>query len=129
MKRYTLTELVQQCESNAEQPVDLALWDAASPIGNEVLDDTPSEQIKMKFPVTLTPDMEVGGFVVTFDAVPEAITQGETLEEALAMAKDALELALSFYFEENLALPVPLKPKLGQHVIEVSVTDLRGNHL
>jgi antitoxin HicB len=83
----------------------------------------------MKFPVNLTPDEDVGGFVVTFDAVPEAITEGDTIEQALAMGKEALELALSFYFEENLAVPVPLEPKPGQHVIEVSISKLRGNHL
>ena len=30
------------------------------------------------YPVTLTPDKKVGGFVVTFTDIPEAITQGET---------------------------------------------------
>lgn len=122
MKRYTLEELLQQCDPNAENPADLAIWDAAYPVGNEVLEDTPAKLIKMKFPVTLTPDYEAGGFVVTFDAVPEAITEGDTIEQALAMGKEALELALSFYFEENLAVPVPLEPKPGQHVIEVSIS-------
>lgn len=128
MNRYTLTELVQQCNPNVENPADLALWDAALPIGNEVIDDMLTKQFKIKFPVNLTPDEDAGGFVVTFDAIPEAITQGETIEEALAMGKEALELALSFYFEENLAVPEPLEPKLGQHVIEASVTEQRGNH-
>ena len=44
----------------------------------------------MKFPVTLTRDETDGGFVVTFRDIPEAITQGETVEDALVMAKDAL---------------------------------------
>jgi antitoxin HicB len=35
-----------------------------------------------------------GGFVVTFPDVPEAITAGETREEALANATEALGLAL-----------------------------------
>jgi antitoxin HicB len=48
----------------------------------------------MKFPVTLTSDETDGGFVVTFPDIPEAITQGETREEALAMAQEALEAAL-----------------------------------
>jgi predicted RNase H-like HicB family nuclease len=129
MNRYTLAEFVQQCNPNAEPSADLVVWDAAPPIGNEVFDDMPAKLIKMKFPVTLTPDYEVGGFVVTFDAVPEAITQGDTIEQALAMGKEALELALSFYFEDHLAVPVPLEPKPGQHVIEVPVSQLRGNHL
>jgi antitoxin ChpS len=34
MNRYTLAELLQQCDPNAEPPADLALWDAAHLIGN-----------------------------------------------------------------------------------------------
>jgi antitoxin HicB len=73
----------------------------------------------MKFPVTLTPDAEDGGFVVTFPDIPEAITQGETEEEALAMAQEALQAALEFYFEDKRAVPAPSKPKRGQHVVEL----------
>jgi len=69
------------------------------------------------YPVTLTPDN--GGFVVTFTDIPEAITQGETEDEALAAAKDALESALDFYFEDKRAVPTPSKAKRGQHVIEL----------
>ena len=73
----------------------------------------------MKFPVNLTPDKDDGGFVVTFTDIPEAITQGDTIEEALAMAQDALETAIEFYFEDKRAVPVPSKPKRQQHVIEL----------
>jgi len=73
----------------------------------------------MKFPVILTPDEEVGGFVVTFPDIPEAITQGETFDEAISMARDALETALEFYFDDKRAVPKPSKPKRGQHNIEL----------
>ena len=73
----------------------------------------------MKFPVTLTPDEASGGFVVTFPDIPEAITQGETKEEALAMAHEALEAALEFYFEDKRAVPAPSKAKRGQHIVEL----------
>jgi len=72
----------------------------------------------MKFPVILTPD-ESGGFVVTFPDIPEAITQGETKEEALAMAKEALEAALEFYFEDKRAVPAPSKVRRGQSAVEL----------
>jgi antitoxin HicB len=71
------------------------------------------------YPVTLTADRKDGGFVVTFTDIPEAITQGDTKEEALAAAKDALESALDFYFEDKRTVPAPSKPKRGQHVIEL----------
>jgi len=71
------------------------------------------------YPVTLTPDEADGGFVVTFVDIPEAITQGDTEAEALAAAKDALESALDFYFEDKRAVPAPSKAKRGQNVIEL----------
>jgi antitoxin HicB len=45
------------------------------------------------FDARLEPDPD-GGFIVTFPDVPEAITAGETREEALANATEALGLAL-----------------------------------
>ena len=72
-----------------------------------------------KYPVTLTPDDDDGGFVVGFADIPEAITQGDTEAEALAAARDALESALDFYFEDKRAVPMPSKPKRGQRVVEL----------
>jgi len=37
---------------------------------------------------------EEGGFVVHVPALPEVCTEGETEEEALAMAREAIELVL-----------------------------------
>jgi antitoxin HicB len=71
------------------------------------------------YPVTLTPDEVDGGFIVTFVDIPEAITQGDTEAEALAAARDALESALDFYFEDKRAVPAPSKAKRGQNVIEL----------
>ena len=73
----------------------------------------------MNFPVNLKADKEDGGFVVTFPDIPEAITQGDSIEEALAMALEALETALEFYFEDRRAVPKPSKPKRGQHVVRL----------
>jgi antitoxin HicB len=69
------------------------------------------------YPVTLKRDD--GGFVVTFKDIPEAITQEETETEALAAAKDALETALDFYFEDHRAVPLPSKAKPRQPVVEL----------
>ena len=62
------------------------------------------------YPVHLEP-AEEGGFVVTFPDVPEAITQGEDLEEALLQAQDALETALSFYISGKKDIPTPSPPE------------------
>ena len=45
------------------------------------------------------------GFLVTFPAVPEAITGGDTLEQAFLNAVDALEVALLTYAKDGRALP------------------------
>ena len=64
---------------------------------------------RFSFPATLTPDLEDGGFVVTFRDLPEAITQGDTLEECLAEAADCLEEALAARIDDNLTIPMPSK--------------------
>ena len=59
----------------------------------------------LKFPAYFEPASE-GGFVVTFQDVPEAITQGDSLEEARTAAGDALVTALEFYFADQRPVPV-----------------------
>ena len=56
------------------------------------------------------------GFVVTFRDIPEAITQGDTYEEAVEMAEDALLTAMDFYFEDNRPVPAPT-PVEGDEVL------------
>ena len=46
------------------------------------------------YPATLT-EQEEGGYLVQFTDFPEAITQGETKEDALAEAIDCLEEAIA----------------------------------
>ena len=76
----------------------------------------------LAYPVILTPDKEAGGFVVTFPDIPEAITQGETVEEALAMAAEALETAMDFYFDSKRAVPMPSLAKRRQHVVALPLS-------
>lgn len=72
----------------------------------------------MRYPAHLEPEEE-GGFVVTFPDIPEAITQGEDVEDALMHAADALESALDFYFEDRRRIPMPSKPKRGQYLVDL----------
>jgi len=46
-----------------------------------------------------------GGFLITFPDVPEAITGGKDMPEAMANASDGLAVALSGYFADDRALP------------------------
>jgi antitoxin HicB len=72
----------------------------------------------MRFPAKFARAKE-GGFVVTFPDIPEAITQGDSIDDAMHHAADALESALDFYFEEGRRVPLPSRPKRGQRVIEL----------
>lgn len=47
-----------------------------------------------------------GGFVAHFPDIPEAVTQGETLEECIDMAKDVLDEVLERYIFERREIPV-----------------------
>lgn len=76
----------------------------------------------LAYPVILDPQPE-GGFVVTFPDVPEAITQGEDVDEALMYAVDALESALSFYVDDRKPLPKPSRPKRGQRTVRPSALE------
>jgi antitoxin HicB len=72
-----------------------------------------------EYPVTLTPDTN-GTILVTFKDVPEAVTFGESEDDALRHAKDALDSALSFYVDARQQLPTPSKPKRGQKTVSYS---------
>lgn len=57
------------------------------------------------YPAVLTPDKQDGGFVVTFPDVPEAITQGEDVPDALQQAADCLEEAIVGRIRRRACLP------------------------
>ncbi|NRN28018.1 type II toxin-antitoxin system HicB family antitoxin [Photorhabdus heterorhabditis] len=73
----------------------------------------------MRYPVTLEP-VEEGGYFVSFPDIPEALTQGDTREEALEMALDALITAFEFYFEDNEKIPLP--SPVGQDYVDVPLS-------
>ena len=58
------------------------------------------------YSATLTPD-EDGGFVFTFPDLPEAITQGEDIADALAQAADCIEEAIAGRMRHNETIPDP----------------------
>ena len=47
-----------------------------------------------RYTIILHPDIEEGGYTVTVPALPGCVTQGETIEEAIANLKEATELYL-----------------------------------
>lgn len=55
--------------------------------------------------VLLTPEPE-GGFTVTVPILPGCITYGETVDECLANAKEAVELYIESLEADGLTVPV-----------------------
>jgi predicted RNase H-like HicB family nuclease len=64
---------------------------------------------------------EDGGYVAWFPALPGCQTQGRTLEEVIAMAKDALAGYLAWLQEDGEPLPVET-PVSRQVVMELPVS-------
>lgn len=66
---------------------------------------------------------EEGGYVVIAPAFGGAITQGETLEEAREMAKEALIALVESYLKEGDPIPkdVPLSLKPVKEKISISL--------
>jgi antitoxin HicB len=50
---------------------------------------------------------EEGGFTVSFPDLDEAVTEGDTMEEALFNAADVLTLTLESRIDEGMDIPVP----------------------
>jgi predicted RNase H-like HicB family nuclease len=59
--------------------------------------------------ILLQPEPE-GGYTVTCPSLPGLVTYGETLEEARAMAADAIEGYLECLREDGLPLPESYSP-------------------
>lgn len=58
-----------------------------------------------------------GGFVVTVPALPGCISEGDSREEALANAREAIEV----YLEDCLAAGEPIPSEAGREFIELIV--------
>lgn len=59
----------------------------------------------MYYPVIIEKDGD--SYMARFPDIPEALTCGDTREEALTEAAGALLTAFEFYFEDNRAVPMP----------------------
>jgi antitoxin HicB len=79
-----------------------------------------------KIPLVLTPQPE-GGFTVTSPLLPELVTEGDTVDEALGNVRDALNAAIETYQDLNRTLLATIQlnekdgrtplapPKAGTH--------------
>jgi antitoxin HicB len=63
--------------------------------------------LKLNYPITLYPDDECGGYVVEILDLPGCLSEGETLEEAVANINEARELWLEVAYESGRSIPLP----------------------
>jgi antitoxin HicB len=61
----------------------------------------------LKLPLVLEPQPE-GGYTVTSPLLPELITEGDSLEDALENVRDALAAVVEIYRERGKELPASL---------------------
>lgn len=59
----------------------------------------------MRYTVVLVPSNVPGTYVAYVPAIPGCVTQGTSIEDALAMAKDAAETMLEDMAEHNEYIP------------------------
>ena len=57
------------------------------------------------YTIILHPDPDEGGYTVTVPALPGCVTQGETIEEAISMAKDAIQLYIGSLIADGEPVP------------------------
>ena len=63
-----------------------------------------------RYTIILQPDQEEGGYTVTVPTLPGCITQGDTTDEAIAMAKDAIRLHIESLIADGQPIPQEDEP-------------------
>ena len=74
---------------------------------------------KFTFDVVLEPQPD-GGFTVLVPALPEVVTEGETEDEAMHMAEEAIQLAVEYRLEQGEAVISEPSPKLRRITVAVA---------
>ena len=71
---------------------------------------------RFEYAVILKPADE-GGFIVTCRDLPQLVTQGENVADALTEAADAMDEVFAAYMRGKLEFPTPSKARRGEHVV------------
>jgi antitoxin HicB len=64
------------------------------------------------YTIMLTPDHDEGGFVVTVPALPGCFTQGDSVEDALANAREAITAHVLGLLKDGEPVPVETEQPL-----------------
>ena len=71
---------------------------------------------RFEYAVRLVP-AEEGGFVVSCRDLPQLVTQGEDLADALSEAADAMDEVFAAYMQGGLNFPTPHKVRRGEYLV------------
>jgi predicted RNase H-like HicB family nuclease len=63
--------------------------------------------LSLNYSIAIYPDKEDGGYVAEIEDLPGCLTQGETLEEAIANIAEARELWIETVYELGNEIPLP----------------------
>ena len=74
--------------------------------------------MRFTYPARLRHD-STGEFIVSFRDLPECLTSGATVPDALAEAADVLEEAIAGRIDDAEAIPVPSARRSGEHHVAV----------
>jgi len=78
---------------------------------------------RMRYPARFEPTEDVvGGYVVTFRDIPEAITQGDDEADARYMAADSLLTCMEFYLDDRRPVPMPSEPLPAEVMIDLPIS-------
>ena len=82
---------------------------------------TVDEYMKEPYRMEITPDIEEGGYVISFPDLPGCLTSGETIEKAVQNAEDAKRAWFTAAIEEQIAIPDPrrLEKYSGQFKLRI----------
>ncbi len=70
--------------------------------------------VEYRYTVLFEP-AEEGGFIVTCPALPGLVTEGDTMEEARAMAEDAIQAYIGSLRKDHLPIP-PDRPPVKEEI-------------
>jgi antitoxin HicB len=70
---------------------------------------------RFEYPVKVSHSAE-GGVVVTCRDLPELITQGSHLDDALLEASDAMDELFAAYMIDGMTFPLPSKLRRGEYL-------------
>ena len=73
----------------------------------------------MRYTVVVERDEEGQGWVVHVPALPGCLTQGKTVDEALANAQEAIELHVEALVSDGEPVPEEREPVVSLHQVDV----------